>query len=100
MLVVSVTADLFVNKPGRPIFDELRRLEMVKSLKVVDDALIVTGLLDALKKVKPDIVVKGRDYEKLEDEHEAYCREHGIEVRFTNTPKYSTTDLIHELGRR
>lgn len=100
VLVVSVTADKFVEKPGRPIYDQGKRAYIVGALKCVDSVIVCDGLLDALKIVKPNIVVKGSDYERLEPHHEAYCKAHGIEIRFTGTPKFSTTELIHELKRR
>lgn len=100
VLVVSVTADKYVNKKGRPIFDQTKRADMVRALKCVDSVIICNGLLDALKTVKPSIVVKGSDYERLEPCHEAYCKAHGIEICFTYAPKFSTTELINEIKRR
>ena len=100
LLVVSITVDSNVNKSGRPVFDQWKRAVMVSELRCVDDVIIVTGMLDALERVKPDIVVKGRDYDSLEPEHEAYCKKHGIEIRFTDTPKFSTTEMIDAARRR
>lgn len=100
VLIVSVTADAHVNKPGRPIYDAHQRLSLVRSLKCVDEVIEVSELMDALRRVDPDIVVKGSDYEQLLPEHTAYCRAHGIEIVFTDTPKFSTTDTINEIRRR
>lgn len=99
-LVVSVTADNRVNKPGRPIFDQYQRAAIVGALKCVDGVLVVDGLMEAIRIVDPDIVVKGSDYAELEPEHAAYCRNNGIEVVFTDTPKFSTTAIIDEIRRR
>ena len=99
-LVVSITADSCVNKPGRPILDQEKRARMVGELKCVDEVIIVTGMRDALRRVKPDIVVKGRDYDALDPGDANYCRRHGIEIRFTDTPKFSTTAMIDEARRR
>lgn len=99
-LIVSVTADAFVNKPGRPIYDERQRAALLKALKCVDQVIIVTGLMDALQKTDPDIIVKGADYLELEPQHAAYCRSHGIEIRFTDTPKFSTTETLDAIRRR
>jgi len=100
VLIVSVTDDAHVNKEGRPIFPAFQRAAIVGSLKCVTQAIIVTGLVDAFEKVKPDIVVKGRDYGSLLPAHEAYCKARGIEIRFTDTPKFSSTDSINESRRR
>src|ERR1035437_4434721 len=77
-LVVSVTDDANVNKPDRPVFKDIHRAEIIRSLRCVDQVVIVSGLLDALEKVKPDILVKGKDYSALEPDHAAYCVDHDI----------------------
>ena len=64
-LIVSLTSDEFIRKgPNRPIFKEKERLEIVKSLKFVDDAFISTEetAISSIKKIKPDFYVKGNDY--------------------------------------
>ena len=101
LLVVSITADEQVNKgPGRPIFPADQRARVVRALGCVDDVLIVNGLTEALDKVKPDIVVKGIDYAGgLQQEHVDYCRDHGIEIVITDTPKYSASDYLNESRR-
>lgn len=102
MLVVSITADAHVNKgPGRPIFPDHERARVVRALGCVDDVLIVNGLTEALQRVKPDVIVKGIDYSGgLQDEHTAYCRDHGIEIAFTDTPKYSASDYLDAYAAR
>ncbi len=97
-LVVSVTRDEFVNKgPGRPMFNETQRLSIVKALRCVDDGLIVSNAIEALEKIKPDIFVKGQDYiGKIEKIHSDYCKAHGIEIRFTTEPIFSTTKIIND----
>ena len=100
-LVVSVTDDKHVNKgPNRPIYNQRQRALLVKALKCVDDVIIVPGLISALQSVKPDILVKGIDYkEGLDTVHQWYCRMKGIEIRFTDTPKFSATDAINAVIR-
>ena len=99
ILVVAVTSDAHVYKPGRPIRPAYERAALVGALRCVDQVLVVDGLLDALQKVDVDIVVKGRDYARLEPAHAAYCKSHGIEIAFTDTPKYSTSDEIRRCKR-
>ena len=96
-LVVSITDDAHVNKgPGRPFFNEHQRMTIVHELRCVDDVLIVPGALEALEIVKPDIFVKGQDYRgKIELRHSEYCKAHGIEIRFTDQPIFSTTEIIN-----
>ena len=53
-LIVSVTSDESVRKekPGRPLFSEKQRAELVESLKCVDQAIIVPSVMLALATVK------------------------------------------------
>jgi rfaE bifunctional protein nucleotidyltransferase chain/domain len=67
VLVVSLTADRFVNKgPHRPAFNEHLRAEAIAALACVDyvavnDAPSATGLIETLK---PTYFVKGQDYKE------------------------------------
>ena len=96
-LVVAVTMNEHVNKgEGRPLFDENQRLEIINELRCVDEVLLVKDSLDALVKVKPDIFVKGKDYEnKIEEKDAAYCQKHGIHILFTDEETYSSSDIIN-----
>ena len=100
-LWVSVTDDLHVNKgPGRPIYPQEQRLALVKALRCVDKAFTCSGLIEALEFAKPDILVKGIDYKDgLAETHEKYCRQRGIEIRYTDTPKLSATQLIRGIRK-
>ena len=65
VLVVSITADRFVNKgPGRPAFTEALRAEALASLESVDFVLITPDAtaLPAISAIKPNFYVKGGDY--------------------------------------
>jgi D-beta-D-heptose 7-phosphate kinase/D-beta-D-heptose 1-phosphate adenosyltransferase len=100
-LVVSVTDDENVRREkgeGRPMFTIEERMEVLKALAIVDRVIPVKGALDALWTVRPKVFVKGPDYVgKIEERHAKFCREHGIEIRFTEGYKYSSTALINEL---
>lgn len=97
-LVVTVTRNTFVNKgPNRPTNDEEDRVRLVRGLRCVDDAFLVDGAIDALQRTAPNIFVKGADYiGKIQPEHQRYCDEQGIEIRFTDTPIYSATKIIND----
>ena len=97
-LVVGVTRDRFVNKgPHRPTIPQGERLALIKLLRIVDHAFLCNDSLDALQMIDPDIFVKGKDYRgKIEKRHADYCRNHGIKIRFTNTPLYSATMIIRD----
>ena len=61
ILVVAVTSDRSVNKgPGRPVFKEQERAEMVRPY--ADKVIIVDSSLEALKLINPDVFVKHAEY--------------------------------------
>ena len=100
LLVVSITHDDYVGKgPGRPIYRHGQRSALIRALKCVDEVIVVKSLISAMKIVRPDILVKGTDYKGgLDQEHQDYCKQYGIEIRYTDTPKYSATELIRKLN--
>lgn len=107
MLIVSLTCDESVTREKgkeRPVFNQVHREAMLRSLKCVDGVLVVHDALDALQKVKPAIFVKGSDYKrKVADDNYAFCKEHGIEIVFTDELTFSSTKLLKhyaESGRR
>ena len=105
VLVVAVTADAHAGKaPGRPVFSEHMRVEMVASQEIVDCVVInhhpgAEQLLDALK---PDIYVKGSEYASPEDdvtghivtEREA-VEKYGGKMIFTDEITFSSSNLIN-----
>lgn len=96
-LIVSITSDRFVNKgPGRPVYPQEHRARIVESLRFVDGVIIVDNLIEAMTLIRPDILVKGRDYMGgLDQEHQDFCRQNGIEIRYTETPKYSASQFLN-----
>lgn len=96
VLVVSVTRDDCVNKgPGRPVFNQDQRKELVGSIAYVDRTIIVGSSIEALRRIRPTIFVKGADYAgKIRDEDAAYCAKHGIKIAFTTEQQYSSTQLL------
>ena len=70
-LIVSVTSDRFVNKgPGKPIFKLDKRLEVLKSIKFIDEVIISDHktAVNNLKVIKPDYYIKGSDYKNLKND--------------------------------
>jgi rfaE bifunctional protein nucleotidyltransferase chain/domain len=105
-LIVSVTADRFVNKgPGRPAFNQILRAEMLAALACVDWVIISEAptaepLIDILK---PDIYVKGVEYSderadvtgKIVSERESVER-YGGKIVFTHDITFSSSELINQ----
>lgn len=106
LLIVTITADQFVNKgPGRPIFPEMMRAEMLGALEYVDYVGINHGpsaevVLDT---IKPDIYVKGSDYENPEEDitgkisaEKESVEKHGGRLIFTKDITFSSSSLINK----
>ncbi|WP_341894467.1 PfkB family carbohydrate kinase [Ferrovibrio terrae] len=105
ILVVTITADAFVNKgPGRPVFSENMRAEMLAALEFVDFVGIVhdATALPSIHAIKPSVYVKGQDYQDAKDDitggiiTERHAVEnHGGTVAFTDDITFSSSSLIN-----
>jgi rfaE bifunctional protein nucleotidyltransferase chain/domain len=104
-LIVSITADSFVNKgPGRPIFEELIRISTLSALSVVDFVTISREKTaeKIISYLKPDLYFKGSDYVnqandptgKIEDER-LVVELNGGRVFFTDEMTSSSSKLIN-----
>jgi rfaE bifunctional protein nucleotidyltransferase chain/domain len=102
-LVVSVTADEFVNKgPNRPVFTASQRTEVLLALECVDEVYVSRhpNATAAIHHVKPDIYVKGAEYNHqdvngyLEDEKAAVRAVAGSFV-IIDTPSDSSSRAIN-----
>lgn len=95
-LVVSVTSDAHVNKgPNKPIQSAELRCDMLRELRCVNEVLIVDDPAQALESVRPNVFVKGSDYAgKIRPQDEAICRRLNIKIVLTDTPKWSSWDLV------
>ena len=102
---MTITADRFVNKgPGRPVFTEPLRAEMLAALHFVTYVAIsdAADAISAIETIKPDIYAKGNDYQnpdgdvtgKITLEREA-VESHGGSIRFTDEISFSSTELIN-----
>ncbi len=105
VLVVTVTADRFVNKgPGRPVFGEALRAEMLATLEYVGWVAIndAPDAVNAIRKLRPAIYIKGQDYQnpdgditgKIGMEREA-VESCGGRILFTDEVTFSSTELIN-----
>jgi len=98
ILVVSITASEYIRKPGRPIFSDEERRDMLLALRCVDQVYIsheLTGV-GAIKKFKPSFYCKGPDYSKtgVDRREMDACKEVKALIVYTDTQKYSSSDLV------
>jgi len=109
VLIVTLTSDKFVNKgPGRPIFRQELRGEVLSSLSQVDYVAIVDSdsAIEPIKRIKPDFYVKGPDYKKrkpvvnlrrkLQDEEKAVSSIGGKLIFTEDEIIFSSSKLINE----
>jgi cytidyltransferase-like protein len=104
-LVVSITPDDCVNKPGRPVFTATDRAKVIGAMRCVDEVTIGQGpdpALRALDSIRPQRYFKGQEYERNNHpgflQEKRFCEANGIEVVFTREPTFSSTETLRRLG--
>ena len=105
VLIVTISPDMYVDKgPGRPVFNQTLRADSIAALECVDFVAINKWPTaeKTLRLLKPDIYVKGQEFENLEDktgkiqkEYEV-IKEIGAELRFTHEVVFSSTELLNK----
>jgi len=109
ILVVTVTEDRYVDKgPGRPAFHEALRVNSIAALECVDYAAINRWPTaeETLRLLKPDIYVKGQEFEQGEDKtgklqkELSVLEEIGCEMRFTQEIVFSSTQLLRQYFKK
>ena len=98
-LVVGVSADqLNITKKGRaPVFSQDERLEIVGSLRVVDEVFVEESLelkRDYVRQYGASVLAMGDDWEGKFDHLSDMCKV----VYFPRTPSVSTTALIEHIA--
>lgn len=96
-LIVAVTDD---SAPGVSVKQHLRA-EALAQIKLVDKVIKLSGdLLDTLRDVRPDFVIKGSEFKDIENIEELTARQIGAELLFSSgDPVLSATDLIDKEKR-
>lgn len=105
ILIVTLTPDNYVDKgPGRPVFNQELRAESIAALECVDFVAVNKWPTaeETLRLIRPNIYVKGQEFEKLEDktgkiQREAeVVKEVGAHLQFTHEIVFSSTKLIDQ----
>lgn len=104
-LVVTLTPDHFVNKgPGRPVFNAQMRAYALASIEAVDCVAVNEWktAVETIKKLKPDIYVKGSDYAPGEHDITEMISEEvraieslGGRIHITDEITFSSSTLIN-----
>jgi rfaE bifunctional protein nucleotidyltransferase chain/domain len=105
VLVVTLTPDELVGKgPGRPVFNERLRSEAIAALASVDAVAVNRWptAVETIRLLKPDVYVKGGEYEQREDdltgmilEEERAVAEVGGKIHFTHDITFSASSLLN-----
>jgi rfaE bifunctional protein nucleotidyltransferase chain/domain len=105
ILMVTLTGDQFVNKgPGRPVFSEALRAEMLAALSSIDYVAISQSSTAelALEVIRPSLYVKGGEYENPDNDitgkigpEQAVVERHGGKVLFTHDITFSSSSIIN-----
>lgn len=104
-LLVSVTADAFVNKgPDRPMFTHGLRAENLAALEFVDWVYIhhESTAVELLEMVKPDIYIKGAEYAsksdpRFADEQDVVESNNGRVVFSSGEVVFSSTAIVESI---
>ncbi len=106
ILVVAVNSDASIRKikgKKRPIIGEKNRLSVVAALQSVDYVVLFKEdtPLKVIKALKPDILVKGADWDKKDIVGSDFVLSRGGKVITIKLSKgYSTTDIIKKIASR
>ena len=105
-LIASVTSDKFVNKgPGKPIFGVNKRIEMLRSIKLIDEVIESNEATACqnIKLIKPDFYIKGQDYKDLKKDitnqiliEKKIVEKYGGQLIFTDTKLHSSSSVINQ----
>lgn len=105
ILIVTVTADRFVNKgPGRPVFNSRLRAETLAALSCVQYVAVndAKSAIPAIELIRPDVFIKGNDYANSADDVTGMIDEEirsveavGGRVHFTDEMTLSSSELLN-----
>lgn len=106
VLIVGINSDASVKRikgKMRPLVGENDRLRLVASLESVDYALLFNEdtPLKIIKEIKPDVLVKGADWNRNDIVGRDFVTSYGGRVSTIKFIKgYSTTGLIRKIAKR
>lgn len=107
VLIVTITTDRHVNKgPGRPVFSEKLRAEMLAGLSTVDYVGISQNPSAEfiIETLKPDVYLKGSEYSAEENDvtgrivtERTTVEQHGGRIVFTDDITFSSSNVANRV---
>lgn len=100
-LIVGINSDTSIKKlkgNNRPIFPLIYRRQIISSLSFVDDVIPFNEKtpLNLIKKIKPDVLVKGGNYNHHKIVGSKFVQSYGGKVKIISLIKDLSTTLIIE----
>ncbi len=107
ILVVTITADKFVNKgPNRPYFSQDLRKNFLSNIDLIDYVSEVnsSSAVEAIRKLKPNFYSKGKEYEnlnkdvtnKIKSEISELKKQNG-KIIYTDDVTFSSSKILNDL---
>ena len=106
ILIVTITPDKFIKKgPGRPVFDEKKRLKFLSELKTIDYVALnnKADAVELLKMLKPNFTFRGKEYEDYKKDltgkiilEKNAIESTGGELKIIDEETFSSTNLINK----
>ena len=102
-LIVGLNSDKSVRNlkgPDRPVIEQSERKKILSALKFVDEVIIFNeeNPLKLIKKIKPEILVKGSDYKKDQVIGGKFVESYGGEIKLIKLTKgKSSSKIINKL---
>lgn len=96
-LVVGITSDKTLRKEKRePIFNENERAKIISAIEGVQETIIYDSAADEIRRIQPDIYVKGGDYtiDTINQEEKNIVKTYNGEIRFINSGFDSSSSKI------
>jgi len=106
LLIVAVNSDSSIKRikgPNRPLVNEKDRIKIIAALESVDYVTLFNDStpLNLIKKLMPDVLIKGADWNKQAIVGADFVRSYGGNVLTIALVKdRSTTKLIKEIAQR
>ena len=103
-LIVGLNSDISVRRlkgAKRPVNDQNTRYEILRSIKYVDEVMIFDEdtPIKLIKKISPDLLIKGMDYSEDEIVGAKYVKSYGGSIlRVKIIEGKSTTNTINKLS--
>ena len=94
--IIATDSTVEKSKGRKPIMSEDQRCALVKSLKVVDEAVLGYENMDigeVIGKIKPDVIALGYDQADMENEVKKYVSKNKLPVKIVRIGKFAENAL-------